>query len=108
MRGAIGLLILFVAVPAAAEPVVERDVVELSPAKGARIERLEIDNRLGDVRIEGHDRDSISIIAVKRAPDQETVERLKVSLIPDPNGPVSISTALLAGKESRPIAAGWR
>jgi hypothetical protein len=106
VRPLLGLLILFVAVPAAAEPVVERDVVELSPAKGARIERLEIDNRLGDVRIEGHDRDSISIIAVKRAPDLETVERLKVSLIPDPNGPVSISTALLAGKESRPIAAG--
>ena len=91
---------------AADEPVIERDVVELSPVKGGKIEKLEIDNRLGDVRIEGHDRDSISIIAVKRAPDHETLERLKVSLIPDPSGPVSISTALLAGQEARPIPAG--
>ena len=86
--------------------VVERDVVDLSPARGARIERLDVDNRLGDVRIEGHDRDAITIVAVKRAPDQETLDRLKVSLIPDPSGPVIISTSLLAGQEARPIPAG--
>jgi hypothetical protein len=84
----------------------QRDVVEVSPAKGVRIELVDIDNRLGNVRVEGHDRDSISILAVKRAPDQETMERLKVSLVPDPRGPVSITTALKAGQEARPIPAG--
>lgn len=110
MRGgrplAAALILLLAPATAGAEPLVERDVVELSPVKGEKIEKVEIDNRLGDVRIEGHDREAISIIAVKRAPDGETLERLKVSLIPDPSGPVSISTALLAGKEARPIPAG--
>ncbi len=101
-------LVAALARAAAAEPagVEERDVVELAPAKGQHVGKIAIDNRLGDVRIEGHDRDAISIIAVKRAPDHETLERLKVSLVPDPSGPVSISTALLAGKEARPIPAG--
>ena len=101
------VLLAAMAGAAAAEPgVEERDVVELAPAKGQHVGKVAIDNRLGDVRIEGHDRDVITIIAVKRAPDQETLERLKVSLVPDPSGPVSISTSLLAGKEARPIPAG--
>ncbi|HUS65872.1 MAG TPA: DUF4097 family beta strand repeat-containing protein [Kofleriaceae bacterium] len=87
-------------------PVVERDVVELAPARGVRITSIDVDNRLGDVRVEGHDRDSISVMAIKRAPDGETIERLKVSLVPDPNGPVTISTSLLAGQEARPVPAG--
>ncbi len=89
-----------------ATALVQRDVVEVSPARGIRIDLVDVDNRLGDVRIEGHDRDSISIMAVKRAPDQETMERLKVSLVPDPNGPVTITTSLKAGQEARPIPAG--
>jgi hypothetical protein len=103
----LGLLALpvfaFAQAPAA---MVQRDVVEVAPAKGVHIDLVDIDNRLGDVRIEGHDRDTISILAVKRAPDQETMERLKVSLVPDPSGPVSITTALRAGQEARPIPAG--
>lgn len=90
----------------AVESVIERDVVDMAPPKGSEIERVEIDNRLGDVRVEGHDQDSITIQAVKRARDQETLERLKVSLVPDPNGTISIRTALLAGREAKPIAAG--
>ncbi|HKE13928.1 MAG TPA: hypothetical protein VKB80_03610 [Kofleriaceae bacterium] len=85
---------------------VQRDVVEVAPARGIQIELVDIDNRLGDVRIEGHDRETISILAVKRAPDQDTMERLKVSLVPDPDGPVTIKTSLKAGQESRPIPAG--
>ena len=84
----------------------ERDVVELSPAKGLHIDSLDIDNRLGDVRVEGHDKDSISIMAVKHAPDADTLDRLKVSLVPDPDGPVTIRTSLLAGPEARPVPAG--
>ena len=84
---------------------VERNVVEVEPS-GIKITKVIVANTLGNVIIEGHDRPTIKIIAVKRAPDQATLERLKVSLIPDPAGPVTISTALIAGKESRPIAAG--
>jgi hypothetical protein len=86
--------------------VVERDVVELAPARGVSITSIDVDNRLGDVRVEGHDSNTISILAIKHAPDEETMERLKVSLVPDPNGPVTISTSLLAGQEARPVPAG--
>jgi hypothetical protein len=92
--------------PAGGAALVQRDAVEVAPAKGIRIDLVDVDNRLGDVRVEGHDREAISILAVTRAPDQETMERLKVSLVPDPNGPVSITTALKAGREARPIPAG--
>ena len=105
-----GLLLAAFAADVRADPsgtsLVQRDVVEVSPTKGIHIGLVDIDNRLGDVRIEGNDRDSISIMAVKRAPDQETMERLKVLLVPDPNGSISITTALKAGQESRPIRAG--
>ncbi|HTE52929.1 MAG TPA: DUF4097 family beta strand repeat-containing protein [Kofleriaceae bacterium] len=103
---ATALSLTVLADPAASTAIVQRDAVEVSPAKGIRIDLVDIDNRLGDVRIEGHDRETISIVAVKRAPDQETMERLKVSLVPDPSGPVTITTSLRAGQEARPIPAG--
>ena len=83
--------------------VYERDVVEVDPSPGVRITELSVDNRLGAVRIEGHDHESIVISALKRAPDAETLERLKVTLIPDPNGPVRISTSMAPGPDARPI-----
>jgi putative adhesin len=87
--------------------VFERDAVELSPAKGVRITAVAIDNRLGDVRIEGHDGKGVVILAYKRATDDETLDRLKVSLIPEPDGPVRIATAIApAGGELRAIPAG--
>jgi hypothetical protein len=104
------LVLAAAAAPASSQPpasvLVQRDAVEVSPARGVSIKLVDIDNRLGDVRIEGHDRDTISILAVKRAPDLETMERLKVSLVPDPAGPMSIKTVLKAGPEARPIPAG--
>jgi len=86
--------------------VVERDVVDVAPQEGVAIEGVQIDNRLGNVRVEGHDGDGITVLAVKRAPSDDVLERLKVSLVPDPNGPVRIRTLLAAGPEARPIAAG--
>lgn len=100
------------AAPAAApaaparESVYERDVIEVDPVAGVRITELTVDNRLGAVRIEGHDRETIVISAVKRAPDAEVLERLKVTLIPDPNGPVRISTSMAPGPDARPIPGG--
>ena len=102
-------LLLAPAAAAAQEPdafVVERDNVEIAPAPGIEIERLDIDNRLGDVTIIGRDQPGISLAVVKRAPDEETLERLKVNLVPDPSGVVRISSALLVGEEMRAIAAG--
>lgn len=86
--------------------VVERDKVDLAPADGVEITRVAIDNRFGEVSVIGHDAPGLTIIAVKRAPDDATMDRLKVSLVPDPNGPVAIGTSLLAVEEARPIAAG--
>jgi hypothetical protein len=86
--------------------VVERDNVEIAPAPGIEITQLEIDNRLGDITIIGRDQPGITLAVVKRAPDEETLERLKVNLVPDPSGIVRISSALLVGEEMRAIAAG--
>jgi hypothetical protein len=85
--------------------VYERGVVEVEPSV-APIESIEIENDLGDVRIEGHDGDSVIIHAFKRAPDTETLERLKVSLIPDPNGVVRIGSRVATDGEVKKIAAG--
>jgi hypothetical protein len=99
--------------PAAAQPapppgaaVYERDQVEVDPSAGVHVDELVVDNRLGAVRIEGHDREAVVIAAVKRAPDAETLERLKVTLIPDPSGAVHISTAMAPGPDARPIPSG--
>ncbi len=82
----------------------ERDVVEVDPAKPITL--VHIDNRIGDVRIEGHDDKKVVISAFKRAGDSDTLDRLKVTLVPDPGGSVRISTSITAGKEARTIPAG--
>ncbi len=86
--------------------VVERDNVEIAPAPQVKLHTLEIDNRLGDIIVIGRDAPGISLSVVKRAPDEETLERLKVNLVPDPRGVVRISSALLVGQELSPVAAG--
>lgn len=87
--------------------VVEQDIVRSAPDDGSKISLVDIDNRLGDVEIEGHDKNEIVIVAVKRAPDDETLERLKVTMVTNANGQVTISTVLKAGsREARPIPAG--
>ena len=96
------------AAPAAAGggEVVQRDVIDVASPEGVELRTIDVDNRLGDVRVEGGDRDSVSLVAVKRASDEETVERLKVTLVPDPSGVLRVATSLLMGEEARPIAAG--
>lgn len=84
----------------------ERDVVEVTPASGVELSRVWVDNRLGSVRIEGHDRPTVVISAFKHAPDTDTLDRLKVTLISDPSGPVRISTGINPGRDPRPIPTG--
>ncbi len=97
--------------PAAAEgpvgdadgEVVERAELTVGPARRP-IGAVVIDNQLGDVTIEGHDGDGVTIVAVKHAPDVDTLERLRVTLVPDPDGTVRLTTTLASARERRPVA----
>lgn len=85
--------------------VVER--AELTVAPGKRpIRAVAIDNPLGDVRIEGHDGTSVTIISVKHAPDAATLGRLRVTLVPDPDGTVHLTSTLGDGRELPRAALG--
>jgi DUF4097 and DUF4098 domain-containing protein YvlB len=91
--------------PAAADSRFERSVVEVEPSRRP-IGAVDIDNRYGDVRVEGHDGDTVVIHAFKRAADEATLERLKVSLVSSPSGGLRVTTRLAEGRESARIAAG--
>jgi len=81
--------------------VYEDDRVDIAPAKKP-IAAVAIDNPYGDLRIEGHDGPGLVILSSKRAPNDETLDRLRVSLIPDPDGSVRIVTAI--DPEGPPVA----
>jgi DUF4097 and DUF4098 domain-containing protein YvlB len=115
------LVIAALAVPASAEPaparrlppapasgtpvpnVSERSRLSIEPA-GHAITRLSIDNPLGDVKIEGYDGTAIQIETHKFAPDDDALDRLHISLVPNPDGTVTIRTTADGGKEVRPVA----
>jgi hypothetical protein len=80
----------------------ERSRVEVKPP-GKPYKQVTVDNALGNVRIEGHDGTGIIIETNKRAPDEEALERLRVSLMPDPDGTVRIMTAADPLPESKPL-----
>lgn len=80
-----------------AAPVVEKSRVDVQPA-GAPFKQLAIENPLGDVRVEGHDGESIIIETHKRAPSEEALDRLRVSLVPSNDGTVRITTAADKGE----------
>ncbi len=86
--------------------VFEQDAVDVDAPEGVDIVSVQVDNRLGDVSVRGHDKPGIAIQSFKRAADRDTLDRLVVSLVPDANGGVRIRTTLKAGPESRPIVAG--
>ncbi|HEY1554796.1 MAG TPA: DUF4097 family beta strand repeat-containing protein [Kofleriaceae bacterium] len=90
--------------PAKDSSVVERSRVEVAPA-GQPFKQLQIDNPLGDVRIEGYDGTAIRIETHKHAPDEDTLDRLRVSLVPNPDGTVRITTSADKTRESKPVAA---
>jgi hypothetical protein len=119
------LAILVVAAPAAAEParatepaaapatrpppvpanVRERARLSIEPA-GHAITRLSIENPLGDVKVEGYDGAALQIETHKFAPDDDALDRLHISLVPNPDGTVTIRTTADGGKEVRPVARG--
>lgn len=64
---------------------------------------LAVENPLGDVKVEGYDGTAIQIESHKFAPDDDALDRLHISLVPNPDGTVSIKTTADGGKEARPV-----
>jgi Putative adhesin len=109
---ALASLLVIVAASASAfaeEPtpafMIERDDVQIQPHAKVKVKKVAIDNRLGDVTVVGHDDPGVVVHVVKRGPDAETIERLKVNLVTDPDGSITLGTALMAGNEARPLPA---
>ena len=81
----------------------ERARLSIEPA-GHAFTHLSIENPLGDVHVEGYDGTAIQIESHKFAPDDESLDRLHISLVPNPDGTVSIRTTADTGKELRRVA----
>jgi len=81
----------------------ERARLSIEPA-GRPFTHLAIENPLGDVKVEGYDGTAVQIESLKSAPDDESLDRLHISLVPNPDGTVSIKTTADGGKEVRAIA----
>jgi Putative adhesin len=80
----------------------EHAVIEVKPKPDHPFKQLAIENTLGDLRVEGYDGDSITVETWKYAPDEDTLDRLHVSLLPAPDGTVHLSTAVDGGREVKP------
>jgi len=104
--GALAICALLAPAPAAADPpLVERARLELQPP-GRPFKKLEIENPLGDVLVEGHDKATIEIETRKQGPTEEALDRLHVSLTPNPDGTVRLTTTVDGGREVRPLTRG--
>jgi hypothetical protein len=93
------------AAPARPASVNERSRLSIEPS-GHAIKRLSIENPLGDVKVEGYDGTAIQIETHKQAPDEDALDRLHISLVPNPDGTVAIKTTADGGKEVKPVARG--
>ncbi|HEX3763567.1 MAG TPA: DUF4097 family beta strand repeat-containing protein [Kofleriaceae bacterium] len=80
----------------------ERARLSIEPS-GHAFTHLSIENPLGDVKVEGYDGTAVQIESHKFAPDDEALDRLHISLVPNPDGTVSIKTTADGGKEVRPV-----
>jgi hypothetical protein len=88
------LVLALLASPALADtpaPAVEKAKLEIQPS-GKAFTKITIDNPLGDVIVEGYAGKSLRIESRKVAPDDDGLERLRISLVPNPDGTVSIRT----------------
>ena len=90
--------------PKDAKPsLVERARLEIQPA-GRPFKQISIENPLGDVRVEGYDGTSIQIETRKQGPSEEAIDRLRVSLVPNPDGTVRMKTTADGGPEHTNLA----
>jgi hypothetical protein len=103
------ILVAAVAAAAVADPhptdIVEHSSVSVEPA-GRAFKAVSIENPLGDLRVEGYDGNAIVIESSKHALDYDALSRLRVSLVPNPDGTVRITTTVNPARESRPVPRG--
>jgi hypothetical protein len=78
-------------------------VIEVKPTPNHPFKELSIDNPLGDIRVEGYDGDGIKVETWKYGPDEDTLDRLRVSLVPSGDGKVHLMTTADGGREVRPV-----
>lgn len=83
--------------------VVEKARLDLQPVGGRPFKKITIDNALGDVVVEGYDGAAIIIETKKTAPDDEALERLRISLVPNGDGSVRLTTTADRDKENKPL-----
>jgi hypothetical protein len=84
----------------------KRATVDVVPA-GHAFTVLTVDNPLGDVRVEGYDGTAIRIDTREHAPDEDTLDRLRVSLVSSSaDGAVRITTTADGGREVKPVSRG--
>ncbi len=103
------LFLVLAAAPAAADTmanVVEKARLDVQPVAGRPFKKITIENALGDVVVEGYDGTAIIIETKKSAPDDEALERLRISLVPNSDGTVRLTTTADRDKENRPLARG--
>ncbi len=84
--------------------IVERSRLEIQPAGGRPIKQIAIENPLGDVRVEGYDGSAIQIETRKQGPNEEAIDRLRVSLVPNPDGTVRMKTTADGGRENTTLS----
>jgi hypothetical protein len=70
---------------------IERSWFDIQPT-GKAFKQITIDNPLGDVRVEGYDGTAIEIETRKHGPSEEALDRLGVTLVPNPDGTVRMKT----------------
>jgi predicted RNA binding protein with dsRBD fold (UPF0201 family) len=108
MKLAAAITLAMLTAPAAADTlanVVERAKLDVQPA-GKAFRQITIDNALGDVIVEGYDGKSIVIESNKQAADVEGLDRLRISLVPNPDGTVRITTTADRDRENKPMKRG--
>jgi hypothetical protein len=84
------------------KPAVNSGTVEVAP-NGHAITHVAIDNPLGEVHVIGYAGKTLKIEPRKQAPDDESMDRLRVSLVSNPDGTVRITSAVDGDRESKPL-----
>lgn len=106
MPRALAVLVVLAPAAARADGHFQRDVVNVAPHDGTAITAVAVDNQFGNVTVIGHDGPDLIIKSEKLAPDEASLERLKVSFVPDPTGPIAIRTSLAHDTDGGAIRAG--
>ncbi len=86
--------------------VTERNEITVNQVADGESMRLVVDNRLGNVHIEGHDQHVLVVSAVRRAPDRATLDRLEVSLIPGSSNAMRVRTLLAPAANGQLVQEG--